>query len=64
MPRIVTTELLCGFAVRYGFIIAALMFWCGIERKPALKIAGSYFGLCVVLAIATSFLSRQVCAKA
>lgn len=34
-----------------GLIATALMFWCGVERNAALKIAGSYFGLCVSLVI-------------
>ena len=28
----------------FGLIVAALMLWCDVERKPALKIAASYFG--------------------
>jgi hypothetical protein len=34
-----------------GLIVAALVLWCGVERKAAVKIAGSYFALCVGLVI-------------
>jgi len=40
-----------------GFIAVALIFWCGVERKAALKIAASYFALCVVLVICSVLLS-------
>jgi hypothetical protein len=56
LPNLV--GLLLGMVVSVGLIAAALMLWCGVERKPVFKIAGSYFGLCLVLTVATSFLSR------
>ncbi len=34
-----------------GLIAATLVFWCRVERAAALKIAASYFGLCVGLVI-------------
>jgi len=39
-----------------GLIVGALVFWCGVERKPAFKIAGSYFALCVAIAIGMAFI--------
>ena len=56
LPNI--TGLLLAVVVPIGLIVAALVLWCGVERKSAGKIAGSYFGLCVVLGIATSFFPR------
>ena len=56
LPSIV--GLLLAVVISAALIIAALVFWCGVERKPALKIAGSYFGLCVLLGIVMAFLSR------
>lgn len=41
-----------------GFIVVALVYWCGVERKAAVKIAGSYFGLCVAIVIVFAVLRR------
>jgi|SRR5687768_10107796 hypothetical protein len=57
LPNIV--GLLLAVVVSVVLIVAALVFWCGVQRKPALKIAGSYFALCVALGIVTSLWSRQ-----
>jgi hypothetical protein len=35
-----------------------LTFWCGVERKPALKIVGAYFALCTALFFLSVFLHR------
>jgi len=40
-----------------GFIAVGLIFWCGVERKVAVKIAASYFALCVGLVILSVLLS-------
>ena len=40
-----------------GFIAVGLIFWCGVERKAAVKIAASYFALCVGLVILSVLLS-------
>jgi|KBSMisStandDraft_5_1062788.scaffolds.fasta_scaffold21766_3 hypothetical protein len=40
-----------------GFIAVGLIFWCGVERKAAVKIAGSYFALCVGLVILSVLIS-------
>jgi len=56
LPSIV--GLLLAVVVPVGLIMAALVFWCGVERKAALKVAASYFGLCVVLGIGASLLPR------
>ena len=46
---------LVGFLVAIvaslGLIVMALILWCGVDRKAAVKIAGSYFALCVGLVI-------------
>ena len=41
-----------------ALIALGLLFWCGVERKPTLKIVGSYFALCVALFFVTVFLHR------
>ncbi len=35
--------LLAVLVLPLGFIAAALIFWCGVERVPAFKIVASYF---------------------
>ena len=49
IPGIAGALVAIGLSV--GLIIAALTFWCGVERKAALKIAGSYLGLCLAIGI-------------
>jgi hypothetical protein len=41
-----------------ALIAAGLLFWCGLERKPTLKIVATYFALCVVLFIVSVFIHR------
>jgi hypothetical protein len=41
-----------------ALIAVGLVFWCGVERRPALKIVGSYFALCVALFFASVLLHR------
>jgi hypothetical protein len=43
--------LLLAIVASLGLIWIALIFWCGVEQKAALKIAGSYFALCVGIVI-------------
>ena len=48
---------LLAIVASLAFIVVALVLWCGVGRKAALKIAASYFALCValvVLAVAVS----------
>jgi hypothetical protein len=47
---------LAAVVLSLAFIVAALRLWLKIKRAPALKIAGSYFALCVVLVIVFAFL--------
>lgn len=49
MPNL--AGLLLATAASLGLIVIALMFWCGLERKVAVKVAGSYFALCVAVII-------------
>ena len=41
-----------------ALIGVGLIFWCGVERKPALKIVGAYFALCIALFFLSAFLHR------
>ena len=50
---------LAGLVASLGMIAAALIFWCGVERKPALKITGSYFALCVALSVLFAVLQKS-----
>jgi hypothetical protein len=47
---------LVAIAMSLGLVVAGLIFWCGVERRPALKIAGSYFGLCILVSVVTAFI--------
>jgi len=45
LPNLV--GLLLAVMASLTLIVALLVFWCQIDRKAALKIAGGYFGVCV-----------------
>jgi uncharacterized membrane protein YjjP (DUF1212 family) len=47
---------LLGFVVAFALIVVALIFWCGIDRKAALKITAAYFAFTAALAIVTMYL--------
>jgi hypothetical protein len=48
IPNII--GVIAGVVLSLVLIGVGLVFWCEVERKAALKIVGSYFALCVVLA--------------
>jgi len=50
--------LLAAVVSSLALIAAGLLFWCGIERKPTLKIVASYFALSVVLFSVSVFIHR------
>jgi hypothetical protein len=44
------------------FVGVALITWCDIERRMALKIVGAYFGCSIVLSLFTTILNAQAAA--
>jgi hypothetical protein len=50
--------LLAATLASLALIALGLVFWCGIERRPMLKIIGSYFALCVALFFVSILLHR------
>ncbi|MBS0422740.1 MAG: hypothetical protein JSR66_33850 [Proteobacteria bacterium] len=44
------------------FVAVALITWCDIERRMALKIVGAYFGCSIVLSLFSAILSAQASA--
>ena len=59
-------ELLPGLAgavvavlVAVAYVGAALVTWCGIERKMTLKILGAYFGFSIVLSLFSATLAEM-----
>lgn len=45
--------------VAVAFVGASLIFWCGVERKPAVKIASCYLAISVALTVLTVALQRR-----
>jgi hypothetical protein len=52
-----------GLVLALAVIAIALIFWCRVERKAALKIVGAYFAFSVVLAVAITYLSLVAAAS-
>jgi hypothetical protein len=52
--------LFVAMASALGLIALALIFWCKIDRKAALKIVAAYFGFCIALTIVGIFLHALV----
>jgi hypothetical protein len=52
-----------GLVLALAVIAIALIFWCRVERKAALKIVGAYFAFSVVLAVAITYLSLVTAAS-
>ena len=54
---------LAGFGialiVAMVLIAAALIFWCGVERKSAVKISASYLAISVAFTVITVLLQRH-----
>ena len=50
--------LLLSAVAGVGVAVLLLIYWCGIEKVPALKIAGAYFGGSLILSIAFSLAFR------
>ncbi len=46
---------LTAMLVSFGLIIVALIYWCAVERKPALKIASTYLGICLAIGVLAAF---------
>jgi hypothetical protein len=54
---------LVGLVLALALIAGGLVFWCKVDRKAALKIAGSYFVFSVILAIVVTYLTGVVAAS-
>src|SRR2546423_975066 len=50
--------LLASVVSSLALIAAGLLFWCGLERKPTLKIVATYLALCAVLSIVSVLIHR------
>ena len=53
---------LVASAAALGLIVATLIFWCGIGRKAALKIAAAYFLFSIAIKIVATYLGVVVTA--
>jgi hypothetical protein len=45
-----------GLVLALALIAVALIFWCKVDRKAALKVTGAYFAFSVALAIVVTYL--------
>lgn len=48
------------WAADFLLIAAGLQYWCGTSRNQALKVAGMFLGIRVILAIALIFISSRI----